>query len=154
MMTALTVSLLVVVGLLIVWIRKIAQIAQDQKELWRHLHSISLTPGWIRVADETGKMNIRGGSLWIEGPHGMDGPELHLRTVPGTADSYPFDFHGSVSQEKVVSGGGFDIEFTTPTLPHMPLPPHIRLEFRDDTLTIRTWKAKVENAEWRSGDGY
>ncbi len=153
MMTALTVGLLVAVGLVIVQIRKIRQ---DQEALWLRLNSISLTPGWIRVADdEAGEINIKGGSLWLRGPHGYAGPELTLRTVPGTVDSYPYDhFDGRVSQHKRVRGGGFDIVFDTPTLPDMPLPPRIRLEFRDDTLTIRTWHAKVETAEWQTGDGY
>jgi hypothetical protein len=153
MMLALTIGLLVAVGLLIVRIRKITQ---DQESLWQRLNSISLTTGWIRVADDDGsQVNIRGGSLWLRGPHGYAGPQLTLRTVPGTADSYPYDhLDGSVSQEKAVDGGGFDIAFDTPTLPDMPLPPRIRLEFRDDTLTVRTWQAKVKTAEWQMGDGY
>lgn len=104
MMTALTVGLRVAVGLLIVRIRKITQ---DQESLGQRLNSISLTPGWIRVADDDGsEVNIRGGSLWLRGPHGDAGPQLTLRTVPGTADSYPYDhFDGRVSREKRVTRG-------------------------------------------------
>ena len=78
---------------------------------------------------------------------------LLIRAVPGTVNSFPYDHSdGRVSQEKRVQGGGFVIGLTTPDLPDTPLPPRIRLEFRDDTLSIRTWMAKVDNAEWSDGD--
>ena len=149
MTTALAV---IVVGLLIVWLLKITR---DQEEIWRRLNSISVTPGWIRLVADAGETNIRGGSLAIAGPHGMHGPELHICTVQGTVESFPYRYAGGeVSQEERVTGGGFDMAFTTPTLPDMPLPPRIRLEFRGDVLTIRTWGAKVKNAEWQVGDEY
>src|SRR5262249_45622203 len=98
---------------------------------------------------------IEGGSLYLGGPHEHHGPELTIVAVPGTLDSYPYDHSdGSVSHEKRVKGGGLDITCSTPTLPDMPLPPRIRLEFRDDTHTTRTWQAKVANAEWHTGDDY
>ncbi len=141
---------LIVVGLLIVWLLKLTR---DQKQIWLLLNSLSVVPGEIRLADDTGETNIRGGLLWIAGPHGVHGPELYIRAVPGAVDSFPYDHSdGRVSQEKRVQGGGFVIGLTTPDLPDTPLPPRIRLEFRDDTLTIRTWMAKVDNAEWSDGD--
>jgi len=152
MMTALTLGLLVVVALLV---GRIQKMAQDQRELWRRLNSISLMPGWIRLRDDTGEVNISAGSLGLRGPHGHASPGLNIHTVPGTVYKYPYTFHdGRESQEEAVRGGGFDIEFTNPPLPDYPLPPHIRLEFRNDTLTIRTWNAKLETAEWQTGDGY
>ena len=141
------VLLLVVVGLLVVWFRL--------REVRRHLYSLSPMPGWIWVKGEGGEVRIEGGSFHIEGPHGFRGPELTIAAVPGTLDRFPYNhFDGRVTEEERVKGGGFDIALSTPTLPDMPLPPRIRLEFRDDTLMIRTWQARVANAEWHTGDEY
>lgn len=114
---------------------------------WRYLRSLSPLPGWVSLKGDLGVTDMRGGSLSIAGPHG--GPELRIWAIPGTVFSYPYDrSDGRVSQSKGVRDAGFGMVFTTAPLPDMPLHPRIRLEFRDDTQTIRTRMAKVENAEW------
>ncbi len=53
-------------------------------------------------------------------------------------------FLGSRGSISVVAGARY----------HLSARSHLRLEYRDGTFTVRTWQAKVENAEWRAGDGY
>jgi hypothetical protein len=104
MMTALTLGLLVVVALLV---GRIQKMAKDQRELWRRLNSISLMPGWIRLRDDTGEVNISAGSLGLRGPHGHASPGLNIHTVPGTVYKYPYTFHdGRESQEEACAAVG------------------------------------------------
>jgi hypothetical protein len=152
---ALLVSL-AAVTIALVLIGRIRKIADDQQALLGRIQSISPISNWIQVRDEDGsEVTITGKRISFSGPHTHHGPELHVQTVPGTAYSYPWEHHdGRVTHETGVRGGGFDLTYSSPTLQDMPLPPRIRLEFRDDTLTVRTWRAKIEHAEWQTGDDY
>ncbi len=147
----------VVVGVVVIVLlmRRIRKVQNDQLALFRHLQSVAPIPGFIQLTgDESDRTQttMRPGSLTFETRHG---PELKIEAVPGTPRRYLWLHADDREREhEVADGAGFDIAYTPPTLPDEPLPPHIRLEFRDDTVTIRTWKAKIVNAEWQIGDGY
>lgn len=147
-MLAVVVVSVVVIGLLM---KRIQKVQNEQLALFRHLQSVAPIPGYIQLTgDESDRTQttIRAGSLTLETRHG---PQLKIEAVPGSLRRYLWR---DDREHEVADGAGFDIAYTPPTLPDEPLPPHIRLEFRDDTVTIRTWKAKIVSAEWNIGDGY
>lgn len=143
--------------------RRIRKVENEQLALLQYLKSIAPMPGYIQLTgggfiqlygeeSDRRQTTIRAGTLTLET---RDGPQLKIEAVPGSLRRYLWLHDDDREREhEVADGAGFDIAYTPPTLPDQPLPPHIRLEFRDDTVTIRTWKAKIVNAEWQIGDGY
>ena len=144
----LTLFVFIIAVVVVTLVSQAVKVTRDQGQLWLRLYSLSLAPGWIYLKGEDGVTQIQGGTVTLETPHGRRGPSLSITTVPGTLKQYPYPrSDGTETVAQVAVAAGFDITLTTPTLPDMPLPPRVHLEFRDDTLTIRTWHAKVVNAE-------
>lgn len=142
----------VVVGLLV---RRIQRVQDDLLGLARRLNAVLPGESHLFLRGDEGETTIGPGRLTLETPHGHRGPQLTIRAVPGTPRRYLWQhLDGSEREYEVADGAGFDIAYTPPTLPEEPLPPHVRLEFRDDTLTARTWRAKIATTEWQIGDGY